>query len=143
MDNIKINVIDTVPLILPLFYLFEDSARNGATGMKKTNLFTALVTAAMLGLIAIMVVDLLPLLKQVAANAGDESKIVEYISSYGFKGVPILIGLQALQVITAVIPSAAIQVLTGLCYGVWWGTLINLVGCVLGNLIIFVAMVCR
>ena len=88
-----------------------------------------------------MVVDLLPLLRQVAANAGDESKIVKYIASYGFKGVPILIGLQALQVITAVIPSAAIQLLTGLCYGVWWGTLINLVGCVLGNLIIFVAMV--
>ena len=108
--------------------------------MKKRYFFTALVTAVMLGLIAIMVVDLLPLLRQVAANAGDESKIVKYIASYGFKGVPILIGLQALQVITAVIPSAAIQLLTGLCYGVWWGTLINLVGCVLGNLIIFVAM---
>jgi uncharacterized membrane protein YdjX (TVP38/TMEM64 family) len=108
--------------------------------MKKRYLFTALVTAAMLGLIAVMVVDLLPLLKQVAANTSDESKIVEYIASYGFKGVPILMGLQALQVITAIIPSAAIQLLTGLCYGVWWGTLINLAGCMLGNLLVFAAM---
>jgi len=108
--------------------------------MKKRYLFTALITLAMLGLIAVMIVDLLPLLKQVVANTSDESKIVEYINSYGFKGVPILVGLQALQVITAVIPSAAIQLLTGLCYGVWWGTLINLAGCMLGNMLVFVAM---
>ncbi len=108
--------------------------------MKKGNLFTILSFAAMLGLTAVMLVDLLPLLKEVITNAKDETSVVEYMSTYGPKGIPILIGLQALQVILAVIPSAAIQILTGLCYGIWWGTLINMIGCALGNTLVFSAM---
>ena len=107
---------------------------------KKTRILTVLAGGVMLGLTVLMVIDLLPLLRQVAANRGDKSAIAQYISSYGFKGVPILMGLQALQIMVAVVPSAAIQVLTGLCYGVWWGTLINLAGCVLGNVMVFVAV---
>lgn len=108
--------------------------------MKKNRFLTVLLAVSMLALGVVMVVDLLPLLRRVAASAGDETAVAQYVSSYGIKGVPILIGLQALQIIVAVIPSAAIQLLTGLCYGAWWGTLINLTGCVLGNIIVFVAV---
>ncbi|MDR0288379.1 MAG: VTT domain-containing protein, partial [Clostridiales bacterium] len=65
---------------------------------------------------------------------------VKYINSNGLRGVPILLGLQALQTIAIIIPAAAIQLLTGLCYGVWWGMLINVAGCVLGNIIVFIAL---
>jgi len=109
-------------------------------GTKKEKLLAFLIFAAMIGLIAIMVVDLLPLFREVISDADDESRMAQYIGSYGAKGVPILMGLQALQIIVAVIPSAVIQVLTGLCYGVWWGTLINLVGCVFGNLLVFISV---
>jgi len=108
--------------------------------IKKHIIFQILIVAIIITLIVIMVVDLLPLIENVASNSGNESNMVNYIDSYGTKGVPILIGMQALQVIVAVIPSAAIQVLTGLCYGAYWGTLINLSGCLLGNILIFTAV---
>lgn len=98
------------------------------------------ITAALLGLIAILIIELFPLIREVVTNTGDESKMVNYINSYGIKGIPILMGLQILQIITAVIPAAAIQLLTGLCYGVWWGTLINLSGSILGNILVISAM---
>ncbi|MEA4966272.1 MAG: VTT domain-containing protein [Oscillospiraceae bacterium] len=108
--------------------------------MRKNGVVWVLIAAAVLALTALLLVDLLPLLKKVAASAGNETVLAGYIDSYGLKGVPILMGLQALQIITAVIPSAAIQMLTGLCYGAWWGTLINIAGSVLGNAIVFAAV---
>ena len=105
--------------------------------MKKQRILTIIIMSAMLGLIAIMIISLFPLFKEVIANTSDETVMVKYIRSYGLKGIPILIGMQALQVIVAFIPSAAIQLLTGLCYGVWLGTLINLIGSILGNLLVF------
>jgi len=109
--------------------------------IKQRNVLLPIIVAAVtIGLIAILAIELLPLVKEVVANAGDESKMVNYIGAYGAKGVPVLVALQVLQVIVAVIPAAAIQILTGLCYGVWMGTLINLVGCVFGNILVFIAM---
>jgi len=105
--------------------------------MKKHIVFQVLIALAIVALLVVMIVDLLPLVENVIKDAGDESSMVSYIESYGSKGIPILMGMQALQIIVAVIPSAAIQVLTGLCYGAYWGTLINLAGCVLGNIIVF------
>jgi len=105
--------------------------------MKKHIVFQILIALALAALLVVMIVDLLPLVENVIKDAGDESSMVSYIESYGPKGIPILMGMQTLQIIVAVIPSAAIQVLTGLCYGAYWGTLINLAGCVLGNIIVF------
>ena len=107
--------------------------------MDKRTAFTLVVAAAAFCLIVIIAVQLFPLIKAIAANAGNESYMVEYIDSYGLIGIPILMGLQALQIIVAVIPSVVIQILTGLCYGAFLGTLINLAGCVLGNILVFTA----
>ena len=99
-----------------------------------------LVTAIAVGFIVAMVIQLLPLIKGIIANIGNESNMVEHINAYGLKGIPILIGLQALQIIIAFVPAAAVQILTGLCYGAYWGTLINVTGCVLGNTFVFVTV---
>lgn len=94
----------------------------------------------MLGLIAVMVIDLIPLLKQVLSDTHDETKMIDYINAYGAKGVPILAGLQALQVMLTVIPAAAIQVLAGLCYGIWYGAVICIIGGIVGNMIVFIVL---
>lgn len=107
---------------------------------RKTQILTLLSVIAMLALTAVMLKDLFPLLREVATHTKDETAAVQYVDAHGMKGVPILVGLQALQTILAVIPSAAIQILTGLCYGIWWGTLINIAGCALGNSIVFLTM---
>jgi uncharacterized membrane protein YdjX (TVP38/TMEM64 family) len=91
----------------------------------------------MLALIVIMLVELIPLLREVLKDSKNEQLMIKYIDAYGAKGAPILIGLQALQVILTVVPAAAIQLLSGLCYGIWRGAIICIVGSVLGNFIVF------
>jgi len=108
--------------------------------MKKYHVLPIVAAVAMLGLIALLVAHLYPLAKEIIANAGDETQVVRYIDSYGVKGVPILLGLEALQIIVAFIPEAAVDVLSGLCYGVWWGALISIAGITLGNVLVFVAL---
>lgn len=88
-------------------------------------------------LIVVMCVDLLPLLEIVAANINDETNVTSDIYNYGPRGVFIIMTLQALQVITTFFPSAAIQILAGLAYGIFSGMLIWLVGYILGNSIVF------
>ena len=108
--------------------------------MKKHEILTAIVIVVMLVLVAIMTVFLFPILRAIIENTRDESVMVQFIYSYGFQGVPVLLGMLILQVVVPFIPSVAIQVLTGLCYGVWLGVLINIIGITLGNMLVFFAL---
>lgn len=108
--------------------------------MKRNQILTLFFIAVSLVLVAVLTVQLFPLIREVVTNADDESNIVSYVDAYGVRGVPILIGLSAIQVIIPVIPAPAVGVLAGLCYGIIWGPLIFLGGCVLGNLFVFVSV---
>jgi len=107
--------------------------------ISKNKITTILALTISLVLISILVVDLMPLLKQVIQSTNNESKMIEYIKSYGAKGVPIIIGLQFLQVLIPFFPASPVQILAGLCYGVWIGTLLCLIGFLSGHLLIFYA----
>jgi len=106
--------------------------------MEKHNAIKLIFMAASLCLVVVMVVLLFPLIREVVANTHDESNIVDFVEAYGARGAPILVGLSALQVIVPFIPAPAVGILTGLCYGIFWGPAIFLAGCVLGNLFVFV-----
>jgi len=108
--------------------------------MKNRNILTAVVAAVFLGLLIAMIVQLFPLIRDVAMNAQDESSILEYVDSFGWRAAPALIGLAALQVIIPIIPAPAVGVLTGLSYGVYWGMLIYLAGIVIGNLFVVISV---
>jgi uncharacterized membrane protein YdjX (TVP38/TMEM64 family) len=107
---------------------------------KRQTLFSLIVLALMLALIVFLVVELIPLLKEVLQNTSDESKVLSYIQAYGAQGVPVLMALQALQVMMTFLPAAIIQILAGLSYGVWVGALICIAGTILGNLIVFTVL---
>ena len=108
--------------------------------MKKQNIITSVAMLIMLVLLAIMICLLFPVLRDVLQNVNDEAVMVEFIYSHGFRGVPILLGMLILQVVIPFIPSPAIQLLTGLCYGVWLGMLINIIGIVMGNTLVFLTI---
>lgn len=105
--------------------------------IKRDKIITGILIGAMLFLILWLVVDLLPLVKEIYLDRKDVAKVVPYIEAYGPKGVPIIIGLQMLQVIVVIIPGSAVQLLAGLCYGLVYGSLLCVVGFALGNLVIF------
>jgi len=77
-----------------------------------------------------------PLLEDIIENRDDETNVVGAVDALGWRGPVSLIGLTALQVIIPVIPAAAIGVLSGLTYGVYWGLAIVLVGLALGNMFV-------
>jgi len=106
--------------------------------MDKHNALKLVFMAVSLCLVVVMAVLLFPLVREVVTNTHDESNIVDFVEAYGVRGAPILVGLSALQVIVPFIPAPAVGVLTGLCYGIFWGPVIFLAGCVLGNLFVFV-----
>jgi len=61
----------------------------------------------------------------------------EFIYSKGAFGVLILLGLQVLQVVVAIIPGEAIEVLSGLLYGTFYGYVICTVGMLIGTVMIY------
>jgi len=91
----------------------------------------------MLSLVALILTDLLPVLIQVVKSSGDDARMVSYLDEYGAKGIPALLGLVILQVITIFIPAGIIKVLAGLCYGIWIGSLICFTGTIIGNSLAF------
>jgi uncharacterized membrane protein YdjX (TVP38/TMEM64 family) len=103
----------------------------------KSKLFLGCISIIIIILIFIMVKDLLPLFKEVLENIHDEKNVIGYIEAYGIKGVPILIALAFFQVISFIVPALPIQVLSGLCYGIWFGSLIYIIGAAIGNISIF------
>lgn len=100
--------------------------------------FSVILLILLAGLVMIMCVDLIPVLRNISAHIQNEAELTSYIKNYGSKGIPIIIALQALQVITTVFPSAAVQILAGLSYGIFPGMLLCLAGYILGNSIVFV-----
>ncbi|MCL2842069.1 MAG: VTT domain-containing protein [Oscillospiraceae bacterium] len=108
--------------------------------MKKHNIFTLIVMVIFLCLLLVMIVQLFPLIRDIVTDANDESSIVAQVDSFGWRGVPALIGLSALQVIIPIIPAPAVGILAGLSYGIYGGPLIFLAGVTLGNLFVVVSM---
>ena len=108
--------------------------------MKRYNKKTMALMIFFLCLLLGMIIQLFPLIRDIITSHGDESNIVTYVHSVGWRGVPALVGLSALQVITPFIPAPAVGVLTGLSYGIYWGPLIYLGGVVLGNIFVLVSV---
>ncbi|MDR0520189.1 MAG: VTT domain-containing protein [Clostridiales Family XIII bacterium] len=105
---------------------------------KKT--YLSLITLVFIvGLIVLLCVALIPILVDIFHNQ-DGRGAIEIIHAHGIRGIPVLACLQALQVITTVVPALLIQIPAGLVYGTWNGLMICLLGAVLGNMIVFVAL---
>ncbi len=103
-------------------------------------IITVIGLAILVGLIIYLVIEFIPLIEEIIKNTGEESEASNYIEKYGVEGIPVLVLIQALVVILTVIPAAAIQIIAGLCYGIWLGTLICIVGIVMGNALVFFAL---
>lgn len=66
-------------------------------------------------------------------------EMIELVRSFGIRGSITLSTLSMFQVILAFLPAEPVQVLSGICYGIWHGGLVCLMGVFIGNTIMFVA----
>jgi uncharacterized membrane protein YdjX (TVP38/TMEM64 family) len=109
------------------------------TSEKKDLIISLFAFAAIAGLIIMLCVTLIPILADIFTDQ-DGRNVINIIHSHGIRGIPVLASLQALQVITTVVPALLIQIPAGLVYGTWAGLAICLAGSILGNMIVFVAL---
>jgi len=102
---------------------------------KKLVVIASIVVLIIAGiLLFFMLRDLWPLITGMVEGGNQE---IEYFKTYGYKGIPILIGIEALLAIIGFIPAAPVHILAGLAYGPWLGSFIAIFGGVLGNTAIF------
>jgi len=108
--------------------------------MKKSKTFTLILMALFVFVLIVMIVQLFPLIIDLFNRDEEISDIVTYVDSLGWRAAPALVGLSTLQVIIPLIPAAATGVVSGLCYGIFWGPLIFLGGIALGNIFVVVSV---
>ncbi|HET7838661.1 MAG TPA: TVP38/TMEM64 family protein [Rectinemataceae bacterium] len=67
----------------------------------------------------------------------DRDALSAWIGARGAWGVLAFVGLQVAQVVVFVIPGEIVQVAGGYVYGLWYGTLLSVLGITIGSLINF------
>lgn len=111
----------------------EETKRNNKN--KKT-IIKIIMIVLFLAAMVIMTVQFLPLIKNITDEAGREAYIKQ-IHDGGFLGWLAVVGLQALQILVALIPGEPIEVFAGVAYGTWGGLATCLVGCFIGTTVVF------
>ena len=103
---------------------------------RKWNRLQGIAAIAGVLLVVLAALDFLPAVNALL-KSGDEQAIRLYFRALGLKGVLFLILLQAVQVITSLIPALSLQAAAGASYGPLLGTIIILTGMVLGNGVVY------
>lgn len=102
----------------------------------KIKVFKIVLTIfAVLTMIAISVY-LFPVIKEISTKEG-QLAFKERIGSLGANGVLLLLLLQAAQVFVFIIPGEPIEILAGMCYGAFWGTIFIMISSALVSMGIF------
>lgn len=87
-----------------------------------------------------MTIICLPIIPMLASEEG-RIRLEEFVSGIVdenlFLGVCAFLLLQVLQVVVALIPGGLIQILGGVVFGGFWGTILCLLGTLLGEIVVF------
>ena len=69
--------------------------------------------------------------------AKEPEKFREWVNGFGVWGKLIFVGLIVLQIIVAFIPGELFEIVAGYAFGTFWGTLLCVVGEVIGSVLVF------
>lgn len=86
--------------------------------------------------VAFLTIICIPLTKMLLTEEG-RAQLETIISGDLVLGIAIFLVLQVLQVVVAIIPGGVIQILGGVLFGGFWGTVLCVCGVLLGTLIIY------
>ena len=105
---------------------------------KKTTikLIRMLVAIAIVVIISVIIWKFAPFIKNLSTVEG-QIEFKEKIDSMGFGGIMLLFSLQILQILLVVLPGEPFEVLAGMCYGTWGGTLFITLSVFITTTIIF------
>ena len=101
---------------------------------KQKKIFSGIMLAVLL--IFVFAVTILigkPMIKFIS----EPERFREWVSSYGFLGKLIYVGMVIIQVVFAVIPGEPVEIGGGYAFGVFEGTILCLIGITIGSMIVF------
>lgn len=104
--------------------------------MNKRNIKGKVITILVGILIIGLIIYLFPLLKQLLSEEG-RIAFKAKLDSFGMGKFGVLFALQILQILLVVIPGEPLEILAGMCFGTFWGTVFILVTVFLTTTLIF------
>ena len=96
------------------------------------------ITLFVVGLVIAMYLSVRLIIDDVITNAGNERQLVDMIRANGLRSIPIVLSLEILLAMFTVISANPVHILSGLVYGIAWGSLVSLLGMAIGNFLLFV-----
>lgn len=93
--------------------------------MKQKNKIKVVKSILLIGVLALIVgliIYLFPIMKNLSTVEG-QLVFKEKIQNTGFMGMLILFGLQLAQIFLIILPGEPIEIVAGMCYGGFWGTI--------------------
>jgi uncharacterized membrane protein YdjX (TVP38/TMEM64 family) len=103
---------------------------------KKVTIFKVVLTVLVVAIIIGVLAYLFPLMKNLSTMEGQVA-FKEKVNSSGFLGLLSLFGLEVAQIFLFIVPGEPIEILAGMCYGGFWGTVFILVSACIISVIIF------
>ena len=97
--------------------------------MNRKNILKIFKLILMIAVIIIcigIIIYLLPVMKNLSTTEGQEA-FKNQVASSGLVGMLSLFGLQLAQIFLIIIPGEPIEILAGMCYGAFWGTIFILI----------------
>lgn len=105
----------------------------------KVTIFKIILFVLVLAIVIGAIIYLLPLFKNISTLEG-KMEFKQRIEESGFIGLLMLFGLQFAQIFLIIIPGEPIEILAGMCYGTWGGTLFITASAFIITGIIFLAV---
>lgn len=106
---------------------------------KKIQVFK-IISSIVVAIVCIaLIIYLFPIIKDIATPEG-QAKFKQLIGESRIKGIALLFGLQIAQIFLVILPGEPLEILAGMCYGGFWGTVFLLVSVFITTAIIFYAV---
>lgn len=104
---------------------------------RRVKAFKYILMIIVIALLVGLIVYLFPVIKNLSTPEG-QLEFKTQVSNMGFLGLLALFGLQFAQIFLIILPGEPIEILAGMCYGGWKGTLfITISACIISTMIFF------
>ena len=104
---------------------------------KQFKILKIILAILALSIIVAVIVNIIPIMKELSTSEG-KIAFKNKVQSTGFLGMMSLFGLQIAQIFLFIIPGEPIEIVAGMCYGGFWGTVFILAStCIISAAIFF------
>ena len=114
----------------------NDATNNTITHKKRYKTLKILLVIGSLAIIILAIAYIIPVMTKISTPEG-KIEFKDKVQSTGFIGMMSLFGLQIAQIFLFILPGEPIEIISGMCYGGFWGTVFVLASAAIISTAIF------